>query len=345
MIKRIGFCCKWINDASEIAGIKPDAESKRYNTKTTTVSWLNRQTKQVAEQKLWELMTHNIQSTYNLVEKVGNLNENLRMVRISSDILPVYTHNDYSYFWNQTFVREYAEKNFASIGDLARDRNIKLSFHPGQFCVLASDNENVIEQSIKEFEYHVDMARWMGYGKYFHDHGFKINVHISGKGGPEKFLQTYKKLSPEAKNLITVENEENSWGLDDCLTICHSVPIVLDIHHHWCKEGTYIGSQDPRIARVVDSWRGIRPTLHYSVSREDVLVDHCTETLPDHNFLIESKGKRQKLRAHSDFYWNNAVNNWALSFLTEFDIQCEAKAKNLASFKLYDMAKQLNILI
>ena len=45
--------------------------------------------------------------------------------------------------------------------------------------------------------------------------------------------------------------------------------------------------------------------------------------------------KKQKLRAHSDFYPNEKVNEWALSFLDNFDIQCEAKAKNLASEQLY----------
>jgi UV DNA damage endonuclease len=89
------------------------------------------------------------------------------------------------------------------------------------------------------------------------------------------------RLSPEARNTITIENEENSWGLDDCLSIADVVPIVLDVHHHWVKTGEYISTTDERIARVVDSWRGVRPTLHDSVSREDWLKNHCINTLPD----------------------------------------------------------------
>jgi hypothetical protein len=85
---------------------------------------------------------------------------------------------------------------------------------------------------------------------------------------------------------------------------------------------------------VVDSWRGVRPTCHYSVSREDVLVDHDPLTMPDHALLLEAGYKKQKLRAHSNFYWNQPVNEWALSFSKNFDIMCEAKAKNLASFAL-----------
>jgi len=264
------------------------------------------------------------------------------MVRISSDILPVYTHADWSYFWRRLDVVRYCEQNFSLIGTIARNRNVRLSMHPGQFVVLASDNEGIVGRSIEEFEYHTDMARWMGYGKTFQD--FKINVHIAGRQGPDGIRRTYQRLSPEARNCITIENEENSWGLDDCLSISDLVPIVLDIHHHWIREGEYINSQDERVKRVVDSWRGVRPTCHYSVSREDILVGHDTLSAPVHSQLLESGYKKQKLRAHSDFYWNSAVNEWALSFLDSHDIMCESKGKNLASFALYEQAKALTLL-
>ena len=216
---------------------------------------------------------------------------------------------------------------------------MRLSFHPGQFCVLASANENIVERSIQEFEYHADMVRWMGYGQKFQD--FKINVHISGKQGPEGIRKVLGLLSPEARNCITIENEENAWGLDDCLTISDVVPIVLDVHHHWCREGEYLDPNSNRVKRVLDSWRGVRPAMHYSVSREDVLVGHNPDVLPDMTQLLAQGFKKQKLRAHSDFYWNRAVNSWVLGFWDNFDIQCESKGKNLASLMLYEQAKQL----
>ena len=342
MIKRIGFACKWIDDPSQVKGIKPTDDCKQYNTGATTISWLNRQTKEVAEQKLWDLMVQNLTATHKLVNKVGELNENLRMVRLSSDILPAYTERTWSYFWRRPDVVEYLERNFDLIGSSARASNTRLSMHPGQFTVLASVNEGIVERSIEEFEYHADMARYMGYGKTFQD--FKINVHISGKQGPEGIRSAYKRLTPEARNCITIENEENSWGLDDCLTISDVVPIVLDVHHHWIREGEYLNPTDDRVKRVVDSWRGLRPTMHYSVSREDYLVDHITDLAPVHSELLLNGYKKQKLRAHSDFYWNTATNEWALSFLNTHDIMCESKGKNLASFALHEQAKTSNII-
>ena len=342
MNKRIGFACKWIDRPDQVNGIKPKDDCKKYNTGSTTVAWLNRQTKDLAVEKLWELMKQNIESTRLLVERVGSLDHGLRMVRLSSDILPVYTEPTWSWFWRQSDVIAYAERHFEQVGRCARDRSVRLSFHPGQFTVLASDNEDIVTRSIEEFEYHADMARWMGYGKVFQD--FKINVHISGRAGPEGIRRAYSRLSPEARSCITIENEEISYGLDDCLSISDVVPIVLDIHHHFIHEGEYIQPGDDRVRRVIDSWRGVRPTCHYSVSREDLLVGHCDNKLPDYTELIESGYKKQKLRAHSDYYWNNAVNEWALGFLEQFDIMAESKAKNLASFRLADQAKELGFL-
>jgi len=335
---RIGFACKWIDRPDQVEGIKSTDDAKQYNTGATTVAWLNRQSKAVAEQRLWDLMVQNIEATRRLVERVSTLDERLRMVRLSSDILPVYTERSWSYFWLRSDVDQYLSREFGRVGEIARKGNVRLSFHPGQFTVLASDNPDIVDRSIEEFEYHANMARFMGYGKEFQD--FKINVHIAGRAGPAGIRSAYSRLSPEARNCITIENEENAWGLNDCLSISDIVPIVLDIHHHWIREGEYITPQDHRVQRVLDSWRGVRPTCHYSVSREDVLVDHNTDILPNHSQLLTEGYKKQKLRAHSDFYWNRAVNAWALEFNQDFDIMCESKGKNLASFSLYEQAKK-----
>ena len=333
-IPKIGFACKWIDHPDQVNGISAKDDAKKYNTGTTTVSWLNRQSRDVAEQKLWDLMVQNTESTRLLVERVGDLEPHLRMVRLSSDILPCYTHSDYSGYWMDPGVVSYASNAFARIGARARLHGVRLSFHPGQFTVLASSNPGIVDRSIEEFEYHANMAEWMGYGQTFQD--LKINVHIAGREGPAGIRSAYGRLSPVARSCLTIENEENAWGLNDCLTISDIVPIVLDIHHHFIREGEYIQPGDDRVRRVIDSWRGTRPTLHYSCSREDILVGHDTLVAPDMTKLLAEGYKKQKLRAHSDFYWNRATNEWALTFLDDFDLMCESKGKNLASRALYE---------
>jgi len=341
-MKKIGFACKWIDHAGQVDGIKPKDDAKKYNTGSTTVAWLNRQSKDVAEQKLWDIMVQNLESTRLLVERVGALDENLRMVRLSSDLLPVYTEPTWGYFWRRSDVRDYCERHFGLIGNSARENNVRLSFHPGQFTVLASDNPDIVNRSIEEFEYHADMARWMGYGKRYQD--FKINVHIAGRAGPAGIKAALKRLTPKARNCLTIENDEISWGIDSSIELVNDCALVLDIHHHWIHTGEYINENDERVKRIIDSWRGVRPVIHYSLSREDLLESHSRHERPALFPLMESGHKKGKLRAHSDFYWNTAVNEWALSFLDQFDIMAESKGKNLASFALHKEAKELNLL-
>ena len=331
--KRIGFACKYLHpDQTQKKKLLEEIQ-RPLNTRSTTVAWLNRQTREVAEERLWDIMVHNIASYKRLIEYVGSLPPELRMVRLGSDVLPVYTEPTWSYYWRKPDVRDYCEKHFAPVGETARALDVRLSMHPGQFTVLASDNEDIVERSIEEFEYHVDCIRWMGYGKSFQD--FKCNVHISGRKGPAGIKAVLPRLSQEARNCITIENDENKWGIEASLELADDVALVLDIHHHWVNSGEYISPTDDRFARIIDSWRGVRPVIHYSVSREDILIGHPTNVQPDMDILLAGEYKKAKLRAHSDYMWNNAVNDWALEFLQYADIMVESKAKNLASVALH----------
>ena len=333
MTGRIGFCCKWINDVSEIGGMKPSSIDRDLNGRSTTMRWLREHATE-AEQRQWDIMNHNASAALKLVQRVGALPPGRRMVRLGSEMLQGYTHPEWIPFWKQADVQAHCAKIFAPVGAAARSLDVRISFHPGQFCVLASESPNIVDRSVEEFEYHADLARWMGYGKTFQD--FKINVHISGKAGPAGLRAAYNRLSPEARNCITIENEENSHGLDTCLTVSDLVPIVLDVHHHWIKSGEHIRATDARINRIIESWRGVRPTMHYSLSREDYLVGHASDTLPDMNLLLAAGYRKQKLRAHSDMMWNTATNQWVREHWDWADIQVEAKSKNLGSQQLYE---------
>jgi len=194
----------------------------------------------------------------------------------------------------------------------------------------------------------VRIARWMGFGKSFQD-GCNVNVHISGRMGPEGIIKALPRMSPEARNLITIENDEMGWGLESSLELEKHCALVLDIHHHWVRTGEYLQATDDRVKRVVDSWRGVRPTMHYSYSRDEWLSPAYPNTADMHNDFHDmetllSKGcKKQKLRAHSEMLPNKKVNEWALSFLPELDIQVEAKMKNQAAEQLHNQAVELGI--
>ena len=327
-IKRVGFACKYMHPERKLKPKMLKEVEQPLNFRGTTIKWL-RENQDKAQERVYELVEHNLNATERLVDYVSSLPLSQRMLRLGSDLLPAYTEQNFGHLTKTNFITDLVASRLSTIGDKARANNVRLSMHPGQFTVLASDRPDVVENSIKEFEYHVDIARYMGYGSKFQD--FKINVHISGAQGPAGIKAVLPRLSKEARNTITIENEENKWGLNETLELADDLALVLDIHHHWCREGEYIQPTDDRFKRVVDSWRGVRPAMHYSVSREDYLVDHCPNTLPNMESLLSQGYKKGKLRAHSDYMWNNAVNEWAGSFREHADIMVESKCKNLAS--------------
>ena len=322
-INRIGFACK--------IQTEHDTAASDLNTKSTTITYLARQTPDAQRAKLWDLLNHNLSTFYRQLKWVAQQPANQRMFRITSDLLPAYTHDDYMAFYFQPDVVAKLESQLSVCGEFARANDIRLSFHPGQFCVLASENPGVVENSITEFEYHADLIRYMGYGKSFQD--FKCNVHVGGKLGPAGIKAAMRRLSPEARNCLTIENAEFTWGLDASLELVDTCALVLDIHHHLIHSYEYIEPNDDRFKRVCDSWRGVRPVIHYSVSREEHLPGHCVNTLPDIKVAVANGITKAKLRAHSDYYWNTACNTWAASFMPYADIMLESKQKNLARDK------------
>ena len=314
---RIGFACKPTD-----VGL-PQITS-------TTIRWLGSQTREVAVQRLRTLMQQNVLTLEKHVHWLGSLPNHLRMYRISSDMCTAYTHPDWMWFYFEPETVQWLETNLGRVGALARSLDVRLSFHPGQFCVLASDNPEIVERSIMEFEYHADIVRYMGFGVEFQD--FKCNVHIGGKQGPQGIKRAVRSLSREARNVLCIENAEFSWGLDASLELVDTCALTLDVHHHFIVTGEYIKPTDIRVRKLWESWRGVRPVVHYSQSREDVIGDDWDgDTLVDLDQVLALGYTRARLRAHSDMYWNTAINSWAATFIPHADLMCEAKGKNLAA--------------
>lgn len=331
--KKIGFACIW----SELHPKKGVISTEGLNVGGTTITYLDKQPVAQAEQKLYDIMVKNITAIGKLVEKVSEQEPALRMVRLSSDVMTGYTHERWSYFYKRGDIQRKMEELFAPIGEMARARNVRLSFHPGQFCCIVSENEGIVKNSLAELEYHTDMMRWMGYGNKLLE--AKINVHLSGNRGVSGFESAWNRMSPELRNMLTIENDEFKSGLDILLQLKHKVGIVLDLHHHWINTGEYIEANDSRIKEIIESWcrDGVdrRPTFHYSQSHENVLGEHPRDTVPSISSLIQTGHKKAKLRAHSNSMWNTATNMWARQHWDWGDCMVEAKMKNLASASLF----------
>src|SRR5262249_17833694 len=96
--------------------------------------------------------------------------------RITSQILPLMTHPVSGYP-----VSAEGENAFRVAGELAREKNVRLSFHPDQFVVLNSDRPAVVDSAIRELEAQAEVAEIIG--------ADTITLHGGGgAGGPDAAL-------------------------------------------------------------------------------------------------------------------------------------------------------------
>jgi len=84
-------------------------------------------------------LRHSLEHLTAILEYLGR--HEIRMYRMTSDLAPYATHPDLPQFHTQ--VEECADE-LARVGALARELDIRLSSHPGQYIVLNSENEQVM---------------------------------------------------------------------------------------------------------------------------------------------------------------------------------------------------------
>jgi len=255
-----------------------------------------------------EIFERNINAMYEILQ--WNANNGFNVYRMTSNMAPWSSEYNLSDLPN-------AERCFALLkqcGDFAKQTNQRLSFHPGQFVVLASKNEKVIKNSIKELETHGEIMDLLGVPR---NHYGKINIHVGGAYGDKKatadrFLQNFAKLSDAVKPRLTVENDDrvslfSTKELHEMIYEKSGIPIVFDYHHHVCHPDGLTEQQALELG--LSTWDNVRPTTHYSES-------------------AQVEGKKAPFRAHSEYVYS-FINDYG----NDFDCVIEAKAKEQAVIK------------
>jgi UV DNA damage endonuclease len=246
-----------------------------------------------------------------------NYKNNIYNYRMSSEIFPFASHPDYCNIFN---FDQFSEK-LKLLGEYAKRCKQIITFHPGQYNQLSSQNPRVIEHSIIDINVHAKVLDMMDAGK-----DSIIVIHGGSKqDGKEnalnRFKESYKRLSESAQRRLVLENCEMVYSVEDLLPISRElcIPIVLDYHHHNINPGT----QDLMILTksVIEIWekKGITPLFHLSESRDGVKE---TDSLTVR-------------RAHSDYI--NKLPDALLEILksTKIHLDIEAKQKEQSVFRLY----------
>lgn len=326
---RIGFCCTFVSPCSD------EDEQRRMNMRRITLASLARKEPAEAAGALREAVAHNLDALDAQLAWVSALPPVERMFRILSGFLPGWSHAGTKHLYVAD-LRGEIERRLESAGGFARANGIRLSMHPGQHAILAAKSEAALANALTDIGEHVEIMEMLGYGGAWHPHGAHVNIHGGAASEGIEGLRRGLALLPEAaRNLVTIENDEICFGLDDLLPLADEVALVVDFHHHWIKSrGEWLQPDDPRVERLRASWRGVRPAAHISVSRETLYSELLDEELPDFTQLSAAGFRASELRGHSDMMWNKAVNALVAQHLAWCDVEVEAKAKNLASAQL-----------
>jgi UV DNA damage endonuclease len=254
-----------------------------------------------------ELALKNIDDLQKILE--WNLKNDISVYRMSSDMFPCLGFYKIEDLPNIKLIESKLRKS----GKFAMDNGFRLSFHPSHFCILASENERVVLNAIDELNKHSQILDMMGLEQSTF---YPVNIHIgttkpSREEACQKFCQNFQLLSDSCKKRLTVENDDspNQYSvkmLYDWVYSVVKVPILFD-HHHFLF-GPQDQSMEEALRLALSTWK-TKPLTHMSSSKK-----------------IEDEGA--VAIAHADYIYEKIE-----TFGLEFDIEIEAKCKDLAVLK------------
>ena len=307
----LGLCCQWV-----------EPRTKRDGT-VVYENVIDEKLLQLGAYKNGKYSTERILETYryNVKEILRTIPylvaNNIKSFRLSSTIFPLYE-----------FCGEIArgdtiiQQDLASAGRLFREHGIRVTCHPGQFCVISSDKQNVIDNSIRELEYHAYLFDAMGFPATTY---YAINIHGGKADRSEKIIDVYNSLPQNVRGRLTLENDEKCYNVKSLLAISGrtGIPVVLDTHHYT------FGVDDLKFAdafsATMATWGDIKPLQHLS----------NTEVGMEHAAYNQKRAHSQLIRYIPPLQLDAIRDNLV-------DVDVEAKLKNIALLKMREDFQIIN---
>jgi len=296
-MKNIGYCCINISINSNRSKKDQISVNRGMVKKTFESKGLN---------YVSELTIKNIDDLKKILE--WNLKNNIYVYRMSSDMFPCLGFYKIKDLPNYNLIC----RKLKECGDFAKKNSFRLSFHPSHFCIIASENQRVIDSAIDELNKHAEIMDIMGLDQTTF---YPINIHIgttkpSLTDATRKFCESFQLLSESCKKRLTVENDDspNQYSVKFLYDNVYKkifIPIVFDQHHF--NYGPQDQTMEEALKLAHSTWN-TRCLTHMSSSR----------------LLEDVKGVAT---AHADYIYEEIQ-----TFGLDFDIEIEAKGKDLAVF-------------
>ena len=280
-------------------------------SKTLTFTRYKQLDKEERMNKLLSVTRENLENTRRML--YYNIAHQIDVYRMSSSIVPLATHPEVRWDFLSPFKALWEE-----IGSLVKRHGLRVSFHPNQFTLFTSVKDQITKNAVIDMEYHYQMLEAMGV-----DNQSVINIHIGGAYGDKevsikRFYENLKQLPLHIKGIMTLENDDKTYNMEETLAACQQegIPFVFDYHHHMANPGS--GNWESLLPDVFKTWeeRPYVPKIHLSSPKAE-----------------------NTFRSHADF----VVLEFARPLLMrlkeikqDVDIMIEAKAKDQALLKLVE---------
>ena len=240
--------------------------------------------------------------------KYNNKN-NIHFFRITSNLIPLATKQEVKFDYFTPY-----QEIYQTLSKIIKEKNMRVDFHPSEYCVINSTKKEVIKASFEILKYHYNLL------KYLKIKDPILVLHIGSREfGKQKsitrFAHNFYKLPKQIQEVIAIENDDKSFNIEDCLLLSKLInrPIVFDYHHHYCNPSS--SKIEQLLPRVIKTWK-TTPKVHFSSPK--------------------SKQKKE-IRSHHDYIDSNEFIKfleYLKTFNKDIDIMIEAKKKDEAMFRL-----------
>ena len=231
---------------------------------------------------LQEIMDHNLLLLTEILE--WSRAQGIAMFRISSDLVPFVSHDAVDLAQVRFDLELLARIMDATAG-------VRLSMHPGQFTVLSTADQDVLQRSVAELRYHAAILARLGLGGDLVLHGG--GVYGDRPAAAERLVRNIRALLDAVRESICLEGDERAWSVEQLLPICEEagVPLIVDTLHHTFNGETSL-DQLPW-SRIRNTWADRKPKIHYSEQ------DRVTVRLPSNASSL--------LRSSVVTWWHSAT--------------------------------------
>lgn len=204
-----------------------------------------------------------LKTTVELCESLG-----LSGMRIGSDLIPVINHPDLDLNFYKLPMQDEMMHAIQQAKIAMQKSKLRFSAHPSEFISLTSDNNKVIDNSIRDLIAHAFVFELLGLPESY---DAPLNIHIRKDGNPEEISKTaiknIKRCPMNVQKRLVLENNDNKngiWSIKNLITYFHvqiGIPITFDnLHHKMLPSGL---TEQQAFEAAYCTWP-VEPVFHYS---------------------------------------------------------------------------------